>query len=47
MEIEFTNGRVYQYFDVPERVYGDLINSSSAGQYFQREIRGVYRFSRV
>lgn len=47
LEVVFTNGRVYQYFDVPERLYDDLIQSSSAGQYFNREIRGFYRFARV
>ena len=47
LEIVFTDGRVYQYFDVPERVHSDLLQAPSAGQYFNSEIRGVYRFSRV
>lgn len=47
LEVLFRDGRVYQYFDVPERVYDELLQSPSVGQYFHREIRGVYRFARV
>jgi KTSC domain-containing protein len=47
LEIVFTDGRAYQYFDVPENVYQALVNAASVGQYFHREIRGTYRFARV
>jgi len=34
LEIEFNSETVYQYFDVSQKEYKELINSSSHGQYF-------------
>ena len=28
LELEFTNGRIYQYFDVPQEVYDELADHS-------------------
>lgn len=39
LEIEFNHGGVYQYFDVPENVYKELMNADSHGQYFDRNIK--------
>jgi hypothetical protein len=47
LEIEFLNGGVYQYFDVPQYVYEELMNADSHGQYLAQNIKGVYRFSKV
>ncbi|MFC0264790.1 MULTISPECIES: KTSC domain-containing protein [Bacteroidota] len=47
LEIEFLNGGVYQYFDVPQYVHEELMNASSHGQYLAQNIKGVYRFSKV
>jgi hypothetical protein len=47
LEIMFVDGRVYQYFDVPENIHTGLLGAASAGQFFHREIRGVYRFARI
>jgi uncharacterized protein len=47
LEIEFLNGGVYQYFDVPEHVYDDLMGASSQGQYLAQSIKGHYRYSKV
>ena len=47
LEIEFHNGAVYQYFDVPEDVYLGLLNASSVGGYLAAEVKGYYRYSRV
>lgn len=47
MEIEFKDGRVYQYFDVPQNVYQDLIGAPSPGQYFHQYVRGTYAFART
>ncbi|HVZ19253.1 MAG TPA: KTSC domain-containing protein [Terriglobales bacterium] len=47
LELMFVNGRVYQYFDVPQHVFDGLCNAPSAGQYFNQEIRGIYRFARA
>lgn len=47
LEVEFLSGGVYQYFDVPEQVYTDLMNASSHGQYLAQNIKGHYRYSKV
>ena len=47
LEIELMDGRIYQYFDVPEQVYDELLNANSAGQYFHRQVRGVYNYARL
>jgi len=48
LEIEFNNGGVYQYFDVPENVYEELMSASSHGQYFDRNIeKAGYEFKKM
>jgi KTSC domain len=47
LEIEFTNGSVYQYFDVPEHVHDELMRAGSHGELFSRQIRGHFRYARV
>ncbi len=46
MEIEFKDGRIYQYFDVQEDVYRDLIAAPSVGSFFHQNIRGKYAYAR-
>lgn len=47
LEIEFTGGRVYQYFHVPASVHRELLRAASLGSYFSANIRAVYRFARI
>lgn len=47
LEVLFRNGTLYQYFDVPEREYQELIGASSVGQYLNAQIKGKYRYARV
>jgi len=46
LEIEFKNGNVYQYFDVPELVYQAFCQAGSKGQFFSQSIRGAFRYAR-
>ncbi len=46
LEIEFIAGTVYQYFDVPEYVWKELMEAGSHGSYFAQNIKNVYSFSR-
>ena len=46
MEIEFHDGKVYQYFDVPEKVYLELIDAPSHGAYFMHEVKDKYSFEK-
>ncbi len=47
LEIEFHDGDVYQYFNVPAVVHRDLLNASSIGQYFSFFIKTTYRCRKV
>jgi hypothetical protein len=42
MEVEFHNGAIFQYFDVPEDVYLGLVNAPSHGAYFMHEVKGKF-----
>ncbi len=47
LEIEFQNGRIYQYFDIPKNVYKELLSAESHGRYFNHEIRDCYAYCRI
>ena len=47
LEIEFQDGSVYQYNDVPRRVRDELMTAPSLGSYFHANIRGGYRYHKV
>lgn len=47
LEIEFLNGSVYQYFDVPANIYQGMMTSGSKGQYFAQYIKSYYRYIKV
>jgi ATP-dependent DNA helicase RecG len=46
LEIEFHHGAVYQYFDVPENVYEELMSSPSQGAYFMNEIKEKFNYQK-
>lgn len=46
LEIEFQDGRSYQYFGVPERIYKGLMAAESRGRYFNERIRDAYVYGR-
>ena len=43
LEIEFVNGAVYRYFDVPLSVYDDLMSAKSKARFYDSNIRKHYR----
>ena len=47
LEVEFKNGAVYQYFDVPETVYQELMRAGSIGQFIYTNIRNNYRCAKT
>lgn len=47
LEVEFHDGGVYQYSNVPEHVYKGLMNAHSKGGYFHDYIRDVYLYMEV
>lgn len=48
LEVEFNNGTVYQYYDVPEALYKGLMSADSHGKFLTEYIKkGGYRYERV
>jgi len=47
LEIEFHQGKVYLYFDVPESVYRGLISAGSKGSYFAMNIKDSFASRQV
>ena len=47
LEVEFTSGDVYQYFNVPEHLYQQFLHASSHGQFLNDNIRYSYRYQKI
>jgi hypothetical protein len=47
LEIEFRSGATYEYADVPETEYDELLASPSKGAFFRQRIQGVFPFRRT
>lgn len=47
LEVEFTSGEVYQYFNVPEYLYQQFLNTSSHGEFLNDNIRYNYRYQKI
>lgn len=44
LEVEFNNGSVYHYYDVPPAVYEALMAAASKGTFLNASIKGTYRY---
>jgi lysyl-tRNA synthetase, class II len=44
LRVIFGNGSVYKYSDVPEKIYQELKETASVGQYFNSQIRDKFGF---
>lgn len=47
LEVEFTSGDVYQYFNVPDYLYQQFLQASSYEQFLNDNIRYNYRYQKV
>ena len=47
LEIEFHNGRVYRYGQIPLGIYEGLMNAVSKGRYFALGIKDKYPYARI
>ena len=47
LQLEFCNQAIYQYFGVPAAVHQGLLDAQSKGVYFNRVIRGNFRYRQV
>jgi hypothetical protein len=47
LEVEFQDGAIYQYFDIPQNTYDAFIAAASPGGFLASEIKGRFRYARV
>ncbi|MBA2242572.1 MAG: KTSC domain-containing protein [Chthoniobacterales bacterium] len=47
LEIEFRDGLVYRYLEVPVRIHCGLISADSKARFYNKQVRGRYRCLRV
>ena len=47
LEIEFRDGYVYEYYDVPQYEYDNLMAADSKGKYAHKHIYKFYRQNRT
>lgn len=47
LEVGFKTGHVYQYAQVPEYVYHELVGAGSVGRYLNQEVIGTYDDTRI
>lgn len=45
--VEFVNGSVYRYLDVPAQTYQQLLRAESKGAYFNRLVRTRFGYERL
>ena len=47
LEVGFHSGSIYQYFDVPQTVYGEFMSADSKGKFFNMYIKNNYRYTKL
>lgn len=47
LQIGLRTGRTYDYFEVPARIYRELLAAESQGRYYNRHIRNDFLFNEV
>ena len=47
LDITFTSGKKYRYFDVPLEIYAEFLDAESKGKFFNDNIKGVFSFVEV
>lgn len=47
LEIEFNSGKIFKYFDVPERISEELENADSVGKYFHQNILNKFQYEEI
>jgi len=47
LELEFRNGAIYRYSDVPAQVYRELLRAESKGRYFNQHVRNRFSYTKI
>ncbi|MBI4830636.1 MAG: KTSC domain-containing protein [Candidatus Lindowbacteria bacterium] len=46
LHVQFLSGGYYVYHDVPQATFDELMYAPSKGSFLNREIKGVYQFTK-
>ena len=47
LRVEFKNGALYGYYDVPSNVFESMQAAESKGQFLAQQVKGRYRYARL
>lgn len=47
LRIKFKGGSLYDYTDVPEKVYKQMIEADSLGKYLFKNIKGKFKYKKI
>ena len=47
LRIIFVSGLIYDYLEVPAKIYKEIKAAASKGTYLNQHIKGYYRFERI
>lgn len=47
LEVEFTNGSIYQYYNVPQPIYEAFMDSPSKGQFLSSQIKDRFPYAKA
>jgi len=47
LRIVFSNGSIYDYYNVPKEIYEDFLKAESIGKYFWAKIKDKYEYERI
>ncbi len=47
LDITFTSGKMYRYFNVPLEIYAEFLDAGSKGKFFNDNIKGAFAFAEV
>ena len=47
LAVEFRDGGLYEYLDVPEEIFHELTVAKSVGAYFVRNIKDRYQYRKI
>ena len=46
LHVQFLSGGYYVYHEVPREIFDNIMAAPSKGSYLNREIKGVYRYTK-
>lgn len=47
LKVEFKNGAIYDYYDVPESLFQVMRSAPSAGQFLAQNVKSRFRYART